>query len=123
MVTSFSTIVLVHFARVALCLTSSPKGHRDGLDLGEGIAADYAHGCLTGIDVLDAVKRLGDPIVFKRVKLEDVAIARQAVTASTRQMRRNRTSRLKPKASFNRAREGLGYRSVPAGNAGSFARV
>jgi len=92
--------------------------------LGEGIAADFdADGRLAGIEVLDAVKRLGDPIVFKRVKLEDVAIARQAVTASTRQMRRNRTSRLKPKASFNRARWGLGYRSVPTGDPGSFARV
>jgi len=45
--------------------------------LGEGIAADYdADGHLTGIEVLDAVKRLGDPSVFKKVTLEDVAIAR-----------------------------------------------
>jgi hypothetical protein len=29
-----------------------------------------------GIEVLDAVKRLGDPSVFKKVTLEDVAIAR-----------------------------------------------
>jgi uncharacterized protein YuzE len=45
--------------------------------LGEGIAADYdADGLLAGIEVLDAVKRLGDPNAFKRVTLEDVAIAR-----------------------------------------------
>jgi uncharacterized protein YuzE len=45
-------------------------------DLGEGIAADYdADGHLAGIEILDAVKRLGDPNVFKRVALEDVAIA------------------------------------------------
>jgi uncharacterized protein YuzE len=44
--------------------------------LGEGIAADYdADGLLAGIEILDAVKRLGDPNVFKRVTLEDVAIA------------------------------------------------
>ena len=45
--------------------------------LGEGIAADYdAEGRLAGIEVLDAVKRLGDPSSFKKVTLEDVAIAR-----------------------------------------------
>jgi uncharacterized protein YuzE len=44
--------------------------------LGEGIAADYdADGRLAGIEILDAMKRLGDPNVFKRVTLEDVAIA------------------------------------------------
>jgi uncharacterized protein YuzE len=44
--------------------------------LGEGIAADYdADGHLAGIEILDAVKRLGDPSVFKRVTLEDVATA------------------------------------------------
>jgi uncharacterized protein YuzE len=43
--------------------------------LGEGIAADFdADGRLAGIEVLDAVKRLGDPSVFKQVTLEDVAI-------------------------------------------------
>ena len=42
----------------------------------EGIAADYdAEGRLAGIEILDAMKRLGDPTVFKRVTLEDVAIA------------------------------------------------
>jgi uncharacterized protein YuzE len=45
--------------------------------LGEGIAADFdVEGRLAGIEVLDAMKRLGDPSVFKRVTLEDVAIAR-----------------------------------------------
>lgn len=45
--------------------------------LGDGIAADFdADGRLAGIEVLDAVKRLGDPNVLKRVTLEDVAIAR-----------------------------------------------
>ena len=44
--------------------------------LGEGIAADFdAEGRLAGIEVLDAVKRLGDASAFKRVTLEDVAIA------------------------------------------------
>jgi len=44
--------------------------------LGEGIAADYdAEGRLAGIEVLDAVKRLGDASAFKKVTLEDVAIA------------------------------------------------
>jgi uncharacterized protein YuzE len=45
--------------------------------LGEGIAADFdADGRLAGIEVLDAVKRLGDPNAFKQVTLEDVATAR-----------------------------------------------
>ena len=44
--------------------------------LGEGIAADYdADGRLAGIEILDAAKRLGDPSVFKRVALDDVAVA------------------------------------------------
>jgi len=42
--------------------------------LAEGIAADYdADGRLAGIEILDAVKRLGDPQVFKQVTLEDIA--------------------------------------------------
>ncbi len=46
--------------------------------LAEGIAADYdADGRLAGIEILDAVKRLGDPDVFKTVVLEDVALRRQ----------------------------------------------
>lgn len=45
--------------------------------LAEGIAADYdAEGRLAGIEILDAVKRLGDPTVFKQVILEDVALRR-----------------------------------------------
>ena len=43
--------------------------------LAEGIAADYdADGCLAGIEILDAVKRLGDATIFKQVILEDVAL-------------------------------------------------
>ncbi|MBI3795609.1 MAG: DUF2283 domain-containing protein [Deltaproteobacteria bacterium] len=43
--------------------------------LAEGIAADYdADGRLAGIEVLDAMKRLGDPSVFKQVILEDIAL-------------------------------------------------
>jgi len=42
--------------------------------LAEGIAADYdADGRLAGIEILDAMKRLGDPAIFKQVILEDVA--------------------------------------------------
>jgi uncharacterized protein YuzE len=45
--------------------------------LAEGIAADYdADGRLAGIEILDAVKRLGDPAIFKQVILEDVALGR-----------------------------------------------
>ncbi len=43
--------------------------------LAEGIAADYdAQGGLAGIEILDAVKRFGDPSVFKQVVLEDIAL-------------------------------------------------
>lgn len=46
--------------------------------LAEGIAADYdAEGRLAGIEILDAVKRLGDPSVFKQVILEDVALGKR----------------------------------------------
>jgi uncharacterized protein YuzE len=45
--------------------------------LGEGIAADYdAAGFLTGIEILDAVKRVGDPAVFKQVNLENESLAK-----------------------------------------------
>jgi len=45
--------------------------------LAEGIAADYdAEGRLAGIEILDAVKRLGDPTVFKQVILEDIALGK-----------------------------------------------
>ena len=44
--------------------------------LAEGIAADYdANGHLAGIEILDAIKRLGDKDVFKQIVLEDVALA------------------------------------------------
>ena len=43
----------------------------------EGIAADYdAEGHLAGIEILDAVKLLGDPTVFKQIILEDIAFAK-----------------------------------------------
>ncbi|HHT9121011.1 MAG TPA: DUF2283 domain-containing protein, partial [Candidatus Hypogeohydataceae bacterium YC41] len=42
--------------------------------LAEGIAADYdAEGHLAGIEILDAIKRLGDKDIFRQVILEDVA--------------------------------------------------
>ena len=46
--------------------------------LAEGIAADYdSAGRLAGIEVLDALERLGDPSAFKQVILEDVALGRR----------------------------------------------
>ena len=46
--------------------------------LAEGITVDYdADGHLAGIEILDAVERLGDPAVFQRVILEDVALGRR----------------------------------------------
>ena len=48
----------------------------------EGIAIDYsADGRLAGIEVLDALKQLGDPEAFRRVVLEDIAIARPGEAA------------------------------------------
>jgi len=45
--------------------------------LGEGIATDYdAEGRLAGIEILDAVKRLGDPEVLRPVILENVGPGR-----------------------------------------------
>jgi uncharacterized protein YuzE len=50
--------------------------------LAEGIAADYdADGRLAGIEILDAIKLLGDPEIFKQVVLEDVALGGSATTA------------------------------------------
>ena len=44
--------------------------------IGEGLAVDYdAEGCLAGIEILDAAKRLGGRDVFRQVVLEDVALA------------------------------------------------
>ncbi len=45
--------------------------------LGEGLAADYdSEGNLAGIEILDALKRLGDRDALRSVVLEDVAIGR-----------------------------------------------
>jgi uncharacterized protein YuzE len=42
----------------------------------EGIAVDYAaDGRIAGIEILDARKRCGAPEVFRRVILEDIALA------------------------------------------------
>jgi len=47
--------------------------------LTEGIAADYDDkGQLAGIEVLDAMKRFGEPSVFKQVVLEDIALTKPA---------------------------------------------
>ena len=41
--------------------------------LAEGIAAEYdKHGRLAGIEVLDAVKRFGDPDTMRHVELEGI---------------------------------------------------
>lgn len=43
--------------------------------LAEGLAADYdADGRLAGIEVLDAMKRLGDKDVFKQIVLEEIGL-------------------------------------------------
>jgi uncharacterized protein YuzE len=43
----------------------------------EGIAVDYAtDGRIAGIEILDARKRFGDQEVFRKVVLEDVALAK-----------------------------------------------
>jgi hypothetical protein len=45
--------------------------------MADGIAADYdADGYLAGIELLDAMKRLGDPNVFKQIILEDIALGK-----------------------------------------------
>jgi uncharacterized protein YuzE len=47
----------------------------------EGIALDYAaDGRIAGIEILDARKRFDDPEVFRRVILEDIALAPPSVT-------------------------------------------
>ena len=39
----------------------------------EGIAADYdQEGRLAGIEILDALKRFGDPNILRRIVLEDI---------------------------------------------------
>ncbi len=41
--------------------------------LSEGIAADFdAKGRLAGIEILDALKRFGDPTTLKKVTLEEI---------------------------------------------------
>lgn len=45
--------------------------------LAEGITADYdTDGRLAGIEILDAMKRFGDPKVLRQVILEDVGLVR-----------------------------------------------
>jgi len=42
----------------------------------EGVAVDYAaDGRIAAIEILDARKRFGDPEVFRKVVLEDIALA------------------------------------------------
>lgn len=44
--------------------------------IAEGIAADYdAEGRLAGIEILDALKRLGDKSAFKKITLEEIALS------------------------------------------------
>jgi uncharacterized protein YuzE len=43
----------------------------------EGIAADYdQEGRLAGIEILDALKRFGDPNILRRIVLEDIGLIR-----------------------------------------------
>ncbi len=50
----------------------------------DGIAVDYAaDGRIAGIEILDARKRFADPEVFRRVVLEDVALAQPAAAMSS----------------------------------------
>jgi len=43
----------------------------------EGVAVDYdAEGRIAGIEILDALKRVGSKDVFKKVILEDLALQR-----------------------------------------------
>jgi len=44
--------------------------------IAEGIAADYdAEDRLAGIEILDALKRLGDKTAFKKITLEEIALS------------------------------------------------
>ena len=44
--------------------------------LAEGIAADYdAKGRLAGIEILDALKRFGDPLTLRKVTLEEIGLS------------------------------------------------
>ncbi len=52
--------------------------------LAEGFAVDYAEdGRIAGIEILDAKKRFGDPDVFRKVVIEDIAIGRTGLAASS----------------------------------------
>lgn len=45
--------------------------------LTEGIAADYdSEGNLAGIEILDAIKQMGNKDIFKKVVLEDIALVK-----------------------------------------------
>jgi len=49
----------------------------------EGVAVDYtADGRIAGMEILDACRRFGDPDVFRRVVLEDVAWVRLAAAVA-----------------------------------------
>ena len=44
-------------------------------NLADGIAADYdAAGLLAGIEILDAVKRFGDPTILRKITLEEIGL-------------------------------------------------
>ena len=46
----------------------------------EGINIDYdAEGRLAGIEILDAVRSVGDPAVFRQVVLEDIALRKPSL--------------------------------------------
>ncbi len=49
----------------------------------DGVSVDYAADHrIAGIEILDARKRFGDPEVFRRVVLEDVALQKGAPSPS-----------------------------------------
>lgn len=51
-------------------ITMTPSQH-----LEDGIALDYDEADrLAGIEILDAMKRLDDPEIFKQVIIEDIAL-------------------------------------------------
>jgi uncharacterized protein YuzE len=48
-------------------------------ELGEGIAVDYdAEGHLAGVEILDAVARLGGENPFRQITLKDIALTHPA---------------------------------------------
>jgi uncharacterized protein YuzE len=48
-------------------------------ELGEGIAVDYdAEGHLAGLEILDAVARLGGENPFRQITLKDIALTHPA---------------------------------------------